>query len=252
MRKAFAWTYDQLARGSSLAKIARAKKTPSLSKAVKAALKHHRELVAFDRSAFSGKSTLIGVDEVGRGPLAGPLVACCVQLPYPAGMALPFLRDSKKLKASEREFLVDRIKMVAVQYALGVVEAGEFGGDLNLHQLTFLAMTRAVEQMDVDTEQSVLLVDGKFALPSWSGQQEAVVKGDDTSLSIAAASVLAKVYRDQRMEELHERYPVYNFSRHVGYGTAAHRQAILEHGPCPEHRANFLTKILDTADTGSV
>lgn len=243
MRKAFSWTYESLSQGGTLADLA-TREAGRLTRTVLTALEHLNTLTDFDHTAFGSSHQVIGVDEVGRGPLAGPLVACCVQLPYPAAVNLPFLRDSKKLQADEREFLVTRIEECAVQIGYGVVEAHEFGKELNLHQLTFLAMQRAVEQVEVPPERFALLVDGKFPLPQWTGLQKAVIKGDDTSLSVAAASVLAKVYRDRRMMELHDRYPVYNFGQHVGYGTAFHRQAILEHGPCPEHRSNFLVKIL--------
>ena len=243
MRKAFSWTYESLSQGGTLADLA-TREAGRLTRTVMAALDHLNALTDFDHTAFGPPHQVIGLDEVGRGPLAGPLVACCVQLPYPAAVELPFLRDAKKLQADEREFLVQRIEQCAVQIGYGVVEAHEFGKELNLHQLTFLAMQRAVEQVDVPVHRFGLLVDGKFPLPQWTGLQKAVVKGDDTSLSVAAASVLAKVYRDRRMKELHERYPMYDFARHVGYGTDFHRQAILEHGPCPEHRSNFLVKIL--------
>ena len=248
MRRAFQWTYERLGVGKSRRSILLASKAEKrLASAVRDAFKLQDRLLKFDEKAFSEDHIVLGVDEVGRGPLAGPLVAACVQLPYPNKFHLPFLRDSKKLKTEEREYLAQQIKEQAAQWSIGVVEAKEFGHELNLHQLTFLAMDRALAGLKFRSENSYgLLVDGKFPLPSWSAEeQQAVIKGDDTSLSIAAASVLAKVYRDQKMLELHKEFPQYGFESHVGYGTEAHRKAIHEHGPCPEHRSNFLLKILN-------
>ncbi len=211
-------------------------------RALEAALSHFDATVDFDRQAFSSTSILVGMDEVGRGPLAGPLVAVCLVLSSPPPL-LPFLRDSKKLSPAERESLVPRIKAVASHVGFGIVEAEEFGGETNLHHLTFLAMSRALESAELPKSCS-LLVDGKFPLPSWSGPQRAVIKGDDTSLRIAAASILAKVYRDALMTEACRTYPQYGFSRNVGYGTEEHRRAILDHGPCPLHRRNFIRTLV--------
>lgn len=219
-------------------------------KALRKALKLYDRLRNFDKK-MGGESAVLGVDEVGRGPLAGPLVAVCVELPYPVAILLPFLRDSKQLHREERELLARKLEASAIQIAYGVVEASEFGGVQNLHSLTFLAMERALLQLNTSKKNFTLLVDGKFPLPSWTGSQHAVVKGDDKSLSVAAASVLAKVFRDRRMMKLHREYPHYNFLRNVGYGTEDHRQALQERGPCPEHRPNFIEKIMKTPDTGS-
>jgi ribonuclease HII len=244
MRKAYRWLYSELDSGRSRRSVLRrAAKMSALRPAVKEAFKRFDKLSRFDTKNCPQHNVVIGMDEVGRGPLAGPLVAACVQLPYPTIPLLPFLRDSKKLSAPEREDLARRIEDVAVHIGYGVVEASEFGGDINLHYLTFLAMHRALESLG-KTLDGYLLVDGKFPLPDCSMPQNAVIKGDDTSLSIAAASVLAKVRRDHKMQSLHCQYPQYGFDRHVGYGTEAHRTAILEHGPTPEHRKNFLTRIL--------
>lgn len=251
MRQAFRWFYEQPDRLEDSRLLKEAKKSRFASPLLEAWNKF-QQLQAFDRDFFAETECeyLLGLDEVGRGPLAGPLVACCLQLPYPMPLLL-FLRDSKKLSADEREVLADRIERVALRVGYGVVEAGEFGGALNLHHLTFEAMRRAVKAALAKDKlpgrgpgSGALLVDGKFKLPHWSGTQKAVIKGDDTSLSIAAASVLAKVYRDRRMEELDREFPHYGFARHVGYGTAAHRRAIQDHGPCSHHRVNFLARLL--------
>lgn len=251
MRQAFRWSYQELDRGRDQRALSRAAKGSRFARTYLEAKDKYTALRAFDRKFCkeSACRVLLGVDEVGRGPLAGPLVACCVRLPYPDPPFLPFLRDSKKLQADEREQLAAAVQQHALEVSFGVVEAAEFGAELNLHHLTFEAMKRALSGLK-NTEGSVgLLVDGKFPIPALAIPQRAVIKGDDTSLSVAAASVCAKVYRDRRMTALDADYPQYGFAEHVGYGTEAHRRAILEYGPCPEHRSNFLTKILSSAET---
>lgn len=242
MRKAYRWLYSELDAGRSRRSVLR-RAAGQTRTAVKDAFKLYDKLVRFDRATAAGKS-LIGIDEVGRGPLAGPLVAACVRLPYPAVPLLPFLRDSKKLSAEEREDLARRIEDIALAVGYGVVEASEFGGETNLHHLTFLAMRRALESLGEQADPH-LLIDGKFSIPDCAYSQNAVIKGDDSSLSIAAASVLAKVQRDRRMVELHKLFPHYGFDSHVGYGTEAHRLALKRHGPCVEHRRNFISRLLD-------
>ncbi len=242
MRKVFARVYELLDQGCAAEEISEQLKG-SAKKSFEAALEHHRASTEFDRHGFGDGYGLIGVDEVGRGPLAGPLVAVCLSYSPPPPF-LPFLRDSKKLGPQEREFLAVRVRQAASHVGIGTVEAAEFGQELNLHQLTFLAMTRAVEAAGLEKGRWGLLVDGKFKLPSWTGPQMAVIKGDDTSQHIAGASILAKVHRDRIMLEAARTYPEYDFENNVGYGTESHRKAILEHGPTPLHRTNFLQKIL--------
>ncbi|MFA5508071.1 MAG: ribonuclease HII [Vulcanimicrobiota bacterium] len=244
MRQAYQWLYRELDRGRTRRSAIRMA-GGAMKAVVKKAFKTYDGLVRFDRENCPQEHVVVGMDEVGRGPLAGPMVAACVRLPYPIPL-LPFLRDSKKLSGEEREDLALRIERTAVIMGYGVVEAAEFGDELNLHHLTFLAMRRALESAGIGGSVH-LLVDGKFPLPDTALSQRAVIKGDDASLSIAAASVLAKVYRDRRMRDLHQLYPNYGFDQHVGYGTQAHREAILSYGPCPEHRKNFLTRILTGA-----
>ena len=246
MRKVFRETYRLLDEGARRRRLCKElPATGSTGRALKAALEQFDRMAKFDKKESPTEGCLIGLDEVGRGPLAGPLVAACVVLPSPPPL-LPFLRDSKKLVAEEREFLVPRILQSVSHVGYGVVEAEEFGKEINLHHLTFLAMSRALNAANLP-EGCSLLVDGKFPLPSFAGPQRAVVKGDDTSLSIAAASILAKVYRDEVMIKACRDYPQYGFSRNVGYGTEEHRKAILAHGPCPLHRPNFVASVLNEA-----
>lgn len=177
-----------------------------------------------------GYLRIAGVDEAGRGPLAGPVVAAACILPsrfYPE-----HLNDSKQLTPKQREtlfaFLVPR-----VEHAIAVVEVEEIDR-LNILQATFQAMKRAIAQLNPD----YLLIDGN-QMPPTPFPGEALVKGDARSLSIAAASVLAKVTRDRLMMEQAQQYPQYGFEQHKGYGTAEHLKALAKHGPCPLHRRSF-------------
>ena len=181
---------------------------------------------------------ICGCDEAGRGPLAGPVYAAAVILPV--GMEIAGLDDSKKLSAKKRDALFEEIKAKAVCYAIARAEVEEIE-TLNILECALLAMRRAVEQLS--TRPELALIDGNIArgfdLPAVP-----VIGGDAKCPSIAAASVLAKVARDRDCMELDKLYPQYGFSVHKGYGTKAHRQAILEHGPCPAHRMSFLKKLL--------
>lgn len=173
-----------------------------------------------------------GVDEVGRGPLAGPVVAAAVifRAGGPAGLA-----DSKKLTARRREILAEEIKAVALSWGLGRAEVEEIDS-LNILRASHLAMQRAVAALDV--APGLVLVDGNL-LPRFALPAVAVVKGDDRIQEISAASIIAKVARDQEMIELADVYPGYGFEKHKGYGTAEHRAALLRLGPTPLHRRSF-------------
>jgi ribonuclease HII len=190
-------------------------------------LKLERELWA------SGLTKVCGVDEVGVGPLAGPLVAAAVILPRE--VPLRGIDDSKKLTAGTRAALVRAIRETAIAFSIGVVSAAEvdrlntFGGALE-------AMRRAVDGLLVEPEQ--LLVDAR-TIPGVRAPQQALVNGDSRSYSIAAASILAKEYRDDWMKRIDRAYPEYGFGRHMGYGTKAHLAALDKYGPCPEHRRSF-------------
>jgi len=174
-----------------------------------------------------------GVDEVGRGPLAGPVLAAAVILP--PGYRLAGLTDSKRLSPRSRERLALALREEAECWALGSASASEIDS-LNIHHATLLAMQRAVLALPRAPER--LLVDGRFT-PDGPWIAEAVVGGDATVPAISAASVIAKVARDALMAELHARYPQYGFDRHAGYPTPAHLAALAAHGPCPEHRRSF-------------
>ena len=186
-----------------------------------------------DAARVRGAMRIAGVDEVGRGPLFGPVVAAAVILHKSA--VLPGLDDSKKLNHKKREALEPEIKANAVAWAIAEVDA-ETIDRINILQATLLAMRRAVEQLALSPDY--LLIDGRNTI-DWPCRQQAVVKGDATSLSIAAASVLAKLYRDRRMTEMDRVYPGYGIARHKGYGTAEHLAALVRLGPTPLHRQSF-------------
>ena len=193
------------------------------------------ELFEFDKSY--GK-VIIGVDEAGRGPLAGPVVAAAVIIDeYFEEFSL--INDSKKLSEKKRDLLFDII-IEKCKVGVGIATVGEIE-EMNILNANFLAMRRALEDLG---EEGHVLVDGNQLIREFDGEQEFVIKGDAKSLSIAAASIIAKVTRDKIMEKIDEQYPLYEFSRHKGYGTKLHREKILEFGPSPVHRMSFLKKIL--------
>ena len=180
-----------------------------------------------------GYHCIAGVDEAGRGPLAGPVVAAAVVLSHPH--ALPGLNDSKKLSPRQRERLFVEIRKQCTSYGIGVVDH-ETVDDINILQASLLAMKQAVEQMAVRAD--ILLIDGNRSIDSRIDQKP-IIGGDATCGSIAAASILAKVTRDEIMQRYHIQYPQYEFGRHKGYGTVLHRERIRQHGPCPIHRKTF-------------
>jgi len=190
--------------------------------------------LSFERSArASGYSCIAGLDEAGRGPLAGPVVAAAVVLPE--GLLIPGLTDSKQVPEPLRERLFDVIREQAVCYGVGIV--GERTIDeVNILQATMIAMERALEQLA--PRPDYLLIDA-LTLKRVSLPQNPIIKGDCRSHSIAAASILAKVTRDRLMLALHEHYPQYNFRQHKGYGTKEHLSLIRAHGPCEAHRKTF-------------
>lgn len=180
-----------------------------------------------------GPLGLCGVDEAGRGPLAGPVMAAAVMLD-PA-QPIAGLRDSKKLSATARQHLADEIRLCAVAWCVAEASVAEIDR-LNILQATLLAMQRAVAGLRTPPDD--VWVDGNRC-PDWAWRSQTVVKGDDKVAAIAAASILAKTARDQYMCRLHDDYPAYGFARHMGYGTAAHLAALQTHGACPQHRRSF-------------
>ena len=187
---------------------------------------------------YASKGLICGIDEAGRGPLAGPVVAAAVILPEDVDYI--YLNDSKKVTEKRREVLFEQIVSTAVSYGIGVV-SHDIIDDINILQATYMAMRLAVENMNVKPE--VCLVDA-VNVPELDIFQVPIIKGDAKSISIAAASVLAKVTRDRMMVGLGEKYPQYGFEKHKGYGTKAHMEAIREFGPCPEHRKTFISSIV--------
>jgi ribonuclease HII len=191
-------------------------------------------LLLFEEQARkSGYRAIVGIDEAGRGPLAGPVVAAAVILPE--GFALSGLTDSKKLSAKQREAFYPEIRRSARAVGVGVASAAEIDR-INILQATLLAMQRAVSRLPVAADY--LLIDGITPLPVIIPQRT-LKKGDSRSLSIAAASVIAKVVRDRIMLAVDRQFPGYGFAVHKGYGTALHRQAIAEKGPVKPHRSSF-------------
>ena len=183
-----------------------------------------------------GLQVICGVDEAGRGPLAGPVCAAAVILPR--GLEIPGLNDSKKLSDKRRRELFPEIQKQALAFGIGFASEKEIDA-INILQATFLAMERALAQLPVKPE--LVLIDGNrekdFGIPV-----KTVVKGDSLSANIAAASILAKVSRDDVMLEMAREYPQYGFEIHKGYGTKAHYDALRQFGPSPIHRQTFLKK----------
>lgn len=197
-----------------------------------------RNMWEIEQSYFEkGIRVICGVDEAGRGPLAGPVCAAAVILPE--NVEIPGLDDSKKLSDKRRRELMPIIKETALAYGIAFADHAEIDS-INILQATFLAMERAMEQLAIKPE--LALIDGNrekdFGIPV-----KTVVRGDSRSASIAAASVLAKVTRDDYMLEMAKTYPQYGFEIHKGYGTKAHYAALAEHGPCLIHRMTFLKKL---------
>ena len=187
-----------------------------------------------------GVKLICGVDEAGRGPLAGPVCAAAVILP--ANIEIPGLNDSKKLSDKRRRELYPIIMEKAIAYGIGLADHREID-EINILQATFLAMYRAIQSLKIKPE--LALIDGNRA-KDFGVPVKTIIHGDSLSASIAAASVLAKVTRDDIMLKMAEEYPQYGFEIHKGYGTKAHYEALQNHGPCPIHRMTFLKKFYGT------
>lgn len=185
------------------------------------------------------KDNTVGVDEAGRGPLAGPVVAACAQL-IKYDERLSKINDSKKLTEKKREELFDII-LSTFHVGVGIATVEEID-EINILNATFLAMRRSIDDIDVQVDR--VIVDGNHKIRECTLDQEPIIKGDAKSLNIAAASIIAKVTRDRIMEILDKEYPSYGLGKHKGYGTKAHREALLEKGATKIHRKSFLKKIL--------
>lgn len=195
---------------------------------------------SFEKELISeGYGVVCGIDEAGRGPLAGPVCAAAVILP--TDMEIDGLNDSKKLTEKKREALFDVVKEKALAYSIVMVDEKVID-EINILQATLLAMRNAVAGLEIKPDAA--LIDGNQK-PGLGIEERTVVKGDAKSMSIAAASILAKVSRDRFMLELDEKYPQYQFAKHKGYGTKLHYECIEQFGISPVHRLTFLKKILD-------
>jgi ribonuclease HII len=192
-----------------------------------------------EENLFSqGIKTIGGIDEAGRGPLAGPVVSACVIIDESFSIKdeLEKVKDSKKISAKQRELIFPIIKQSVKAVAIGVCHS-ETIDKVNILQATFLSMKKALESTGL--EPDILLIDGGFTLSGIETKQEAIPSGDSSVFSIAMASIIAKVSRDFIMNEFHKKYPEYCFDKHKGYGTKLHREMIKMHGPCPIHRLSF-------------
>ena len=191
------------------------------------------DLYIYEKELISKGIKLIGgIDEVGRGPLVGPVVAACVILPL--NYKLEGLTDSKKLSEKKREKFFDILSKDAISIGIGIIDEKKID-EVNIYEATKLAMTEAFNKMDVKPEH--VLIDAmplELSVPTTS-----IIKGDAKSLTIAAASVIAKVTRDRMMDELHEKYPYYNFKKNKGYPTKEHVEAINKYGIIKEHRKSY-------------
>ncbi len=194
------------------------------------------DMLEYEKKLYnSGFKYIAGIDEVGRGPLAGPVYAAAVILPV--GEIIDGINDSKKLSEKKRESLYDIIAEKAICWTTASVEPDVID-EINIRQATHLAMKNAVDKLDIKAE--FLLIDGNDKIP-FDYPYEYLIKGDGCSQSIAAASIMAKVTRDRYMKQMAEVYPEYYFEKHKGYGTKIHMEAIREHGICPLHRKTFIT-----------
>lgn len=205
--------------------------------------KYNKELIRLEEmkvyeKKYSDFSYIAGIDEVGRGPLAGPVVACSVILPKDCNIL--YINDSKKLSAKLREELAMEIKERAISYSIGVASMERID-EINILQATYEAMQNAVNTMSVVPD---LLLNDAVIIPNLPQKQVNIIHGDAKSISIAAASIVAKVYRDKLMEEYDKIYPEYGFASNKGYGSSTHIEAIKKYGPCPIHRNTFIQNFI--------
>lgn len=195
------------------------------------------EMCSYEKE-YSQYDYICGIDEVGRGPLAGPVVACAVILPKDARIL--YVNDSKKLSPKKREELYDIIINEAVSYGIGIVNQ-DIIDKINILQATYKAMRQAINNLSVKPD---ILLNDAVTIPEVDIKQVPIIKGDAKSLSIACASIVAKVTRDRMMDEYHNIYPEYDFKSNKGYGTKAHINALKEIGPSPLHRKTFIKNLI--------
>ena len=202
----------------------------------KAAKENERleNMLTYEKKYYNDCVYICGIDEAGRGPLAGPVVAGAVILPK--GLKIPYLNDSKQLSEKKREELYDIIMDQAISVGVGII-APERIDEINILQATYEAMRQAIHQLEYQPD---ILLNDAVIIPDIHIPQEKIIKGDAKSLSIAAASVIAKVTRDRMMKAYHELFPEYGFDRHKGYGSKEHIEALKKFGPCPIHRKTFI------------
>ena len=204
---------------------------------LEAEIKRTELMKEFDRE-YKIYGTVCGIDEAGRGPLCGPVVAAAVILPDEYNIL--YINDSKKLSETKREEVYKEIDKYAVAYGVGIVSPEKID-EINILQATYEAMRTAIHKLSVTPD---ILLNDAVTIPMVDIKQVPIIKGDAKSQSIAAASIVAKVTRDHLMEEYDKLYPEYGFAKHKGYGTAAHIKAIKEYGPCPIHRRTFIKNFI--------
>lgn len=200
-----------------------------------------KKLVEYDRQIAKGCKLFCGVDEAGRGPLAGPVVVASCVMPLDDDKILYGIDDSKKLTEKQRDELFEKIKEIAVDYSIQEVDEKTID-EINILNATKLGMKRAIENLSVVIDLAV--VDAVKDIDA-DVDQIAIIKGDATSYTIAAASILAKVYRDNLMKQLDKKYPVYNFAKHKGYGTSEHINSLKKFGPSEIHRKSFIKNFVE-------
>ncbi len=197
------------------------------------------KLKEYENQYWDTVSYIGGIDEVGRGPLAGPVVTACVVLPKDCSIL--YINDSKKLSAAKRDELYDIIMKEAVSVGIGVVSEKRID-EINILQATYEAMRQAIAESTVEPE---ILLNDAVTIPGVNIKQVPIIKGDAKSISIGAASIIAKVTRDRMMVEYDKMYPMYHFASNKGYGSAEHIAALKEYGPCPIHRRSFIGNFVD-------
>lgn len=187
---------------------------------------------------YKGIKLLGAIDEAGRGPLAGPVVAACiiVNQDFRLSGKLRHIKDSKKLSEKKREELFDIIQAEFIEVGVGICDHKTIDR-INILEASFLAMKKAIGALK--SKPDTVILDGKFPIPNLSIPQKPIIRGDNQVFSIAAASIIAKVTRDRIMHKFHKRYPKYGFNKHKGYGTKMHMKSLEKHGPCPFHRQSF-------------